>query len=399
MTGTAGRARLRDAATAELGRRGWRLRFDAPLQAMYAAREDITRPAELRRLYRTACIVYAVLFIGFNLPILHWNELPLLVVLLLVAPAVFGVSLICFKPGRPAALREGWALGSASFVSMLCSVTPAFGPPAEALPGYFLASLPVAFVLVFLRLRFADAVAFTSASIAALTVSLLFRGDLGVAPRLYCWGFMVATAVPALAAVHRLERSARKVYLHTLLTELQVADMEEQNALLETLSNTDALTGVANRRRLDCALAERLEGAPAVDFLLLIDVDHFKAFNDMHGHLAGDDCLRAIARVVAGELAGGDLLARFGGEEFAVLVTQSCPESVLALAERLRVAVASARPFGLVRPESITISVGVAERTPGSDAALMIARADAALYAAKRAGRNCVRHAGEVWGA
>jgi len=339
-----------------------------------------------------------VLFTAFNIPLFNWQQLPLTLGLLMIGPAFLVISSYVLRPGRSPALREGWALGSASFISVVSTITPAYDPDAMALCGYFLASVPVIWVLAFLRLRLRDGVIFASLSVGALGGALIFRSDIDADLRLYPFMFMIAAALPALAAMRGMARAARKVFLHTLLQQLQVAEMAEQNILLETLSNTDALTGVANRRRFDRALAERFALPEAADILLLIDIDHFKEFNDLHGHLAGDDCLRAVARVIASQLRPCDLVARFGGEEFAVLLPNAGVAVGLDLAERIRDAVASSRPFGLFRPETITVSIGLADRGLDCDATLLIARADAALYAAKRGGRNMIRQASEVWG-
>lgn len=174
-------------------------------------------------------------------------------------------------------------------------------------------------------------------------------------------------------------------------TVLQM-DLLERQAGLDELARRDGLTGVANRREFDTVLqAEwnraRRNGSELA--LLLVDIDHFKAFNDQHGHPAGDRCLQAVAAVLK-TTAGraGDSVARYGGEEFAVIVSGSALSGVLALAERLREAVEA-----LPLPEgSISISVGVGYLHPPALASAdqLLADADAGLYAAKRAGRNQV---------
>jgi diguanylate cyclase (GGDEF)-like protein len=177
----------------------------------------------------------------------------------------------------------------------------------------------------------------------------------------------------------------------------QRESLAEANAALQRLSSTDALTGLANRRRFDAALAEELaraqrHGTPVS--LLLVDVDHFKRFNDRHGHPEGDRALQAVAAVLARQARRpGELVARYGGEEFALLLPHSDAATVLAVAARCREAMATlALPHGdSPTAAHLTLSIGAALRHASEDAAALMARADAALYAAKAGGRaRCV---------
>jgi diguanylate cyclase (GGDEF)-like protein len=162
------------------------------------------------------------------------------------------------------------------------------------------------------------------------------------------------------------------------------------------LSQTDALTGAHNRRTLFARLqmererCERFEHPMAV---ALVDVDHFKRFNEIFGHAAGDGILRKVAQVLAGAVRKVDLVARYGGEEFAVVLPRADRAAALAAGEKLRAAVAEAAiPHDGVGPGHVTISVGVAVwPEDGADLGALIDGADAALYAAKRAGRDAVR--------
>jgi diguanylate cyclase (GGDEF)-like protein len=172
--------------------------------------------------------------------------------------------------------------------------------------------------------------------------------------------------------------------LEILAGETAVA-IERQN-LLRRLSDeawSDGLTGAANRRAWDATLAERIDLARRTArplSVVLVDLDHFKRFNDERGHLAGDDLLRAAVRAWQQRLRPGDLLCRWGGEEFAVLL----PACTLAGAERL------AADLRALVPEGQTISAGVATWNGDETTDNLIARADAALYAAKHAGRDRV---------
>jgi diguanylate cyclase (GGDEF)-like protein len=176
--------------------------------------------------------------------------------------------------------------------------------------------------------------------------------------------------------------------------------LDEANGELERLNAIDGLTGVANRRRFDEVLRhEWLRAARGGHplSLLLIDVDQFKQFNDGNGHLAGDECLRDLARLLEATLRRpSDLLARYGGEEFAVILAETGPEGAAAVAHSLVAAVREAAiPHGHSSVSSfLSISIGVAtaipERGDEEGHEVLITIADEALYKAKRAGRNCI---------
>jgi diguanylate cyclase (GGDEF)-like protein/PAS domain S-box-containing protein len=175
------------------------------------------------------------------------------------------------------------------------------------------------------------------------------------------------------------------------VTELTLAQRE-----LEQMALHDPLTGLANRRkfmsRYELELARQRRSGGSLS-LLLIDIDHFKEINDRWGHLVGDDCLRRIANVLSSNLRVVDLIARFGGEEFIVLLCDTGLEQALRIAEQLRQVVAATR---LEAPDGttigLTVSIGVASRPDGDarDFDQLLADADAGAYAAKHAGRDRV---------
>ncbi|EFH12089.1 GGDEF domain-containing protein [Pseudoroseomonas cervicalis] len=152
----------------------------------------------------------------------------------------------------------------------------------------------------------------------------------------------------------------------------------------ERLSRTDPLTGLANRRAL-LEAAER--GDLALMALVIIDLDHFKRVNDTHGHRVGDAVLQAVSGILAAELGEEGVLARLGGEEFALLAPGEAPAALLARLVRLRDRLADQPVVAEGRAVSVTISAGVALRQAGSFDALY-GEADRALYAAKQGGRN-----------
>lgn len=171
------------------------------------------------------------------------------------------------------------------------------------------------------------------------------------------------------------------------LVKQRLAQLESTNQRLRTLSETDALTGLANRRHFDEVLRDALARALLVDrplAVLMLNVDHFKAYNDTHGHLAGDDVLRQIGAELRGSIRNDTLAARYGGEEFALIAPAKLQEAH-DLGERLRKRIEA--------QVGVTASIGVAcfDVRRDADEAALIARADQALYQAKRAGRNRVQ--------
>lgn len=182
---------------------------------------------------------------------------------------------------------------------------------------------------------------------------------------------------------------------------ITIDEMAQAQTAIALLAHSDALTGLANRRSLDGALTRLLgrhdTASPGLA-VLMIDVDCFKTYNDTYGHQAGDDALRRIAHVLHALREGPeDVAARFGGEEFIVLLPARTAHAARQLAERIRCAVLD---LGILHPGSaqgrVSVSIGVAHQgdIAASDAPALgqalIAAADAALYAAKREGRNRV---------
>ncbi|MEW6640596.1 MAG: diguanylate cyclase [Pseudomonadota bacterium] len=214
------------------------------------------------------------------------------------------------------------------------------------------------------------------------------RGDIWVESALR------VTRVAASGAINGVVAITRDMTEHK--------DLEQRLAALAT---RDGLTGLANRRHFDDRLAEewaraKRDGTPLA--LLMIDVDHFKLFNDHYGHQGGDDCLRALARVLAAQARRpADLAARYGGEEFALLLPDTDAEGCARIGEAVRRALHELAIPHAASPSShlVTVSIGGAMHQPSSshaDAAVLIEAADRALYAAKERGRNRLVMSGEI---
>jgi diguanylate cyclase (GGDEF)-like protein len=254
---------------------------------------------------------------------------------------------------------------------------------------------------------------FSVAAVFTLVVAFLSwrRGNRAAGWFLIAWtlleGFTIAAALHFLVAAsdqgdgllyHGLPLS---MVAAAVLIALGVADrLRQQRVALsdaERRARTDPLTGVLNRRslieRLDAGcLRARARGLPIS--LLFIDLDHFKLINDSFGHQAGDACLRAIIDPIHAELRQSDVIGRYGGEEFVVILSSADAAAAHPIAQRILERVAKVRVEGFGKPIELTCSIGVAASdTLGVWGEQLLSRADAAVYAAKRSGRNRVHMA------
>jgi diguanylate cyclase (GGDEF)-like protein len=179
-------------------------------------------------------------------------------------------------------------------------------------------------------------------------------------------------------------------------SSMVIADSLEMQRKYQRYATTDALTGLRNRGWMDDAFDREIKRSERDQLqlsLIIIDVDDFKQYNDDFGHLAGDRVLAKVAASIRSPLRPNDLVARFGGEEFAVLLPETTIDNARFIAERLRNNVSRVdlgQIDGQLLP-GVTISLGVAARRAGSTLDTLIAAADVAMYQAKQSGKNCVR--------
>lgn len=205
----------------------------------------------------------------------------------------------------------------------------------------------------------------------------------------------------AAITIKRLQNELRKAMNHAAATEAKLATnsaelekIKQSLAEAEARSKTDALTGLANRHMLDEYLRSSLVGATQQATALsvfMLDIDHFKKFNDQYGHQIGDQVLRLVGQVMQGCLRDADLAARYGGEELMAVLAGADLKECYAVAERVRTKICTARITRRTTGEDIgtvTVSIGAAEFVPGESPETLVQRCDAALYQAKKLGRN-----------
>lgn len=208
----------------------------------------------------------------------------------------------------------------------------------------------------------------------------------------------VATIVRTLvSATTEMQQHNRDLESRLVESRGQITELQQNLETVRRESLTDALTGIANRKQFDHMLRQMTKAAETTKrpfSLVLCDIDHFKSFNDKHGHQTGDQVLRLVGHTLRASLRGNQLPARYGGEEFAILLPQSDLKAAGVIAEQIR---RSIRGKELVKRSTgealgrITMSFGVAEFGPGKSGEELIRRADVCLYAAKAAGRDRVK--------
>ncbi|MAS06118.1 MAG: hypothetical protein CL534_15750 [Ahrensia sp.] len=270
-------------------------------------------------------------------------------------------------------------------------------PPADGAKYLMSTALLLIFSNLVVPMSFRQALAATLGSIASLfvllaTVGAVTPGTLGMC------GFVASASLISLFVRFRSERDLRNTFLLSRQDEIKSQHLVALSSALAELAETDPLTELPNRRHLSQQLEAKWRlAAESNDWLaiLMIDIDHFKSFNDTAGHDEGDRCLKAIAAAMHEEAGrNGHYVARFGGEEFTAILTGLEPEPAMQVAENLREAI---ERLDLKHPafdpgRCVTVSIGASASLPSRQTTVkeLMAAADRALYDAKAAGRNRV---------
>ncbi len=315
--------------------------------------------------------------------------------LLILTPlALTMFAVLFFNP--PAWLRESMEAALMLMVvsGILYLLMATHSPLADH--AFYSLLLIVLFSNLIQRVRFWYAVVSSVAAMALATAALPHIDTMPSDTALGAMMSLVTATLLSLIANYNLEHEQRRNYLAALRDALHREQLVELNRELSVISTVDAVTGLANRHRLERYLealwATGLGSGRSVTVLML-DIDHFKRFNDHYGHQAGDQCLKKVADVIRAQLrAKEDLAVRYGGEEFMVVLPDASLIDGVRIGERIRRALEALRLPHLASPEphAVTVSIGVSCGRPSASLSPheLIEAADVALYNAKNRGRN-----------
>ncbi len=379
---------------------GWRgLRFPDDLEGRF--QRDVA-PERMRQLLVNSALVavaYNLMLVSDWLMVPDQFDLALRLRLLVYTPLMFAAIFVLTRIDLPR-VREGVAATS-GMVASLISAWLCVASTDELAPAYLVSLTSIlTFCSGVARMRFGPALVMDVFVVGCCAVSAwLMRDRAPVALMVPVMLTVISTAVFTLYGCYTMEKDTRRNWLMRLRERLLLDELASANAHLERVSRSDLLTGVANRRHVDDFLSlvwerARVDGTEVS--VMMIDVDHFKAYNDMYGHPEGDACLQDVAATLKRRLRRpSDLVGRFGGEEFIAVLTDTPLATAQAAAERIRKGIEGMNRLhsGSSTHAIVTVSIGVAcmrPSAPHATPAQLISAADEALYQAKQTGRNRV---------
>jgi diguanylate cyclase (GGDEF)-like protein len=393
---------LRSVLEANRNRPWYRLRLTPELEQRFRAEND-RRSASFVRSWLLVFIIFNVLSLKLDFEAFGAKAFVVPAVLTLgIFTPVAAVAILALR-GLPSARRVTAATIAVSLTDMVIVLNGARTVPEVHADVYLVLAVIVPLVVGLIApLSFRHSLVFCGLAFTLYLgwVLILPRGELA-GDGAGTGGLEILVAclilVPIKISFSR-EKQDKQAFLLRLILEAQASKLADANARLQVLSETDALTGLANRRAFDAALASAWDTADAWCAVVAIDIDQFKRLNDTAGHPEGDRCLVAVAAALGARTReAGGLLARYGGEEFMALFPAREPDAALALGESLRATVeALAYGYGTAGAAwTVTVSVGVTAAhgttvSCGVEPSDLIKAADAALYRAKSLGRNRV---------
>lgn len=369
--------------------------FSGALEERFArdTHDTRTRSLEVTMVLGAVCFLLTSLTdiafvpdIGFRGVLMRLGAFPLFVLVLAAGPSM-----------RP--MQREWLMTVAGvMLVVLLGIIPLLSSAPQASLSFMCAIFAVAFGNTTVVPRFRLACIFTALSCVTISLLAIWQGPYG-------WAIAIELALVAvfsLFANYRIERGDRLEYLLARREAMLLTALRSEREKLKVLSETDPLTGIANRNGFNdyCArlFADHRYLGQSVA-VLLADIDFFKSFNDAYGHPAGDGCLRAVARSIAATMRDtDDIVARYGGEEFVACVLDTTPSQARLIAKRICDSVLALRIPHTARLDGmgyVTVSIGIATATIAPDSSIddLISAADKALYEAKRHGRNRVEFA------
>ena len=385
-----------DLARAQAARR-WDLAFPEAIETRFEQEIGARRAKILRLAMPRTILVYNAFLLGDYFLANDTFWLAAILHLAVITPWMVVAGILM---SRPLTSRVRNMIIASIPLTMIAGIITVFSATRDPLADHYQYFVIIALIYgnAALRPSYPLALAMSLGTVLAHLVALALHPGIAVPVAISaCCGLIVASYV-SLSANFAIERDLRRLYLLRLADMLAASDLQRAAADLHRISYVDPLTGLANRRGIDAradALFAGSEPRAGHFAVLMIDVDHFKSFNDHYGHPEGDRCLARVAGAIRDTVRDGlDVVGRYGGEEFLVIVPESDLASALPVADRMRRRIEQlAVPHDQVAAGVVTVSIGVAEGTLSDPASLTraIAKADTALYEAKAAGRNVVR--------
>ncbi|MDP2226673.1 MAG: diguanylate cyclase [Moraxellaceae bacterium] len=379
-----------------LNNRGWRLHFPAPLEAEFQA--DYTARYQTHMIISGLLGVLALLACGVIDPIWMPDVMTELWTIRIATTLPILVLLLFSRtPFLTRHMQAVTATGACIFVAGLVALSHTATEPFN---HYYAGAITLVMLVVFVLSRLQFVWGLCSAALMMIILNthhLLIAGSSLMLMTIHNFIF-IASATFALVGTFLVERSLRQNYLQSRLLSFENHDLEESNLRLQYLTAIDGLTQIANRRSLDMTLTTEWQRALRKREplgVVMIDVDHFKLFNDTYGHQAGDECLRGVAGALKDfARRPGDIAARYGGEEFVLVLTNATSAQARIVAERVRDRILElAIPHQSSSHGNVTASFGVASIVPTNQhngPEVLLLAADQALYRAKHSGRNRV---------